>query len=203
MKGENLILRSFLSLRALYRHRLGGLLAAACTLLVGIVTEPAATAQSRLPIKRIEAPHAYPVRDIEQGSDHRSFTMATPARLGNSLIAWILTDSDYGYPYLWSIDVVTGRSTLLKEISPLYDPVWLSQPFVPLAGRLYFSARALGDFATHLWSTDGTPEGTRQVQGPGERGFDFPTALTSFGGYLYFFSGTSENSTDTRLWRKW
>ncbi len=127
--------------------------------------------------------------------------MATPVRLGNSLIAWSLTNPNSCYPYLWSIDVVTGRSTLLKEISPLYDPVWSREPFVLQAGRLYFSARAPGDEATHLWSTDGTPEGTRQVQAPGEVGFDFPTALTSYAGHLYFFSGTSDNYHDTRFWR--
>jgi hypothetical protein len=78
-------LRSDASLRALYRHPLRGLLAAACTVLVGIVMEQAATAQPRPPIKRISSAPAYRVRDIEQGSDKRSFSMATPARLGNFL----------------------------------------------------------------------------------------------------------------------
>jgi len=166
--------------------------------LVGLVMEQAVAAQSRPPIERIST-SAYQVRDIAPGSDRRSSSMGTPARLGNYLIAWILTNPNSCYLYLWRIDPATGRSTLLKEISPIYDPSFV--PFVHQAGRLYFAARAPDEPDFHLWSTDGTPEGTEQARGPGGLGFDFPAALTSFGGYLYFFAGTSGDSSNTRLWR--
>src|SRR6266542_711693 len=196
--NRRITLHSDKSLFELYRFALKAFLAVACMALVGLVTEQAATAQSRLPIERIST-SAYQVRDIEPGSDRRSFSMGTPARLGNYLIAWSLTNPNSCYLYLWRIEPATGQSTLLKEISPIYDPSFV--PFVPQAGRLYFPARAPDDWTFHLWSTDGTPDGTQQVRGPGGLAFDFPAALTSFGGYLYFFAGTSGNSSDTRLWR--
>lgn len=177
------------------------ILAAACLVLVGGAAGGGAAAQSRQPIERSRFSPAYPVRDIEPGSDKRDFTMATPARVGDFFVAWSLTNPNSCYPYLWSINVVTGRATLLKEISPYYDPVWWPEPFFRQSGQLYFSARAPGEWNSHLWETDGTPEGTRLVVNSEGFGFDFPAALTSFGGHLYFFAERRGDPSPARLWR--
>ncbi len=183
--------------RRVHRTMLG----AACVTLIGGVANRPAAAESRPPIERIRLSPAYLVRDIEPGSDPRDFTMGTPARLGNRLIAWSLTNPNSCYPYLWSVDVGTGQATLLKEISPYFDPVWAPEPFLLLAGRLYFSARAPGEWNSHLWRTDGTPEGTRLVVNSDGLGFDFPAALTPYGGYLYFFAVLRGDPSPARMWR--
>ena len=161
----------------------------------------AAEGQPRLPVRRTDPSPAHLVRDIEPGSDAREFSMGTPVHLGNALIAWSLTNPNSCYPYLWRVDPAEGRSTLLKEISPSYDPNWWPEPMILQAGRLYFSARVPGEYATHLWTTDGTPQGTQPVVGPGGIGFDYPAALMSSDGYLYFFAETSAEPSQAHLWR--
>jgi ELWxxDGT repeat protein len=145
------------------------------------------------------------VRDVDAEQERYDAFMTPPARLGNSLVTWVGTSgSRSGEIFPWVIDTVEGRASLLQEISPFDDPRYVPQSFLPFGDRVYFAGfpgRYTGSFlALYLWSTDGTSEGTLQVVDSNGAEYEYPAALTLFGGKLYFFASTSDPS-DYRLWR--
>jgi ELWxxDGT repeat protein len=162
-------------------------------------------AQQRPPIEPARFSVAHRVRDIEAEEERFPFSMTTPSRLGDRSIAWIQTGySSFDMPFLWSIDNRSGRASLLKEISPLYNPLYVPQPLLRLGERMYFTAYEQrsygpGPIVVYLWSTDGTPGGTLPVSGPEGDGFEYPAPPTLFGGSLYFFA--SAGASDFRLWK--
>ena len=114
------------------------------------------------------------------------------------------TDS-YGEP--WVYDPVTGTTTLLKDIRPLYS----SQPqyFTASGGKLFFNAYTESAGGAELWVSNGIPDGTvgadthmvkDSVLGINPTGASAPSSLVDVGGKLYFLandgSGTTLWSTD-------
>ena len=107
---------------------------------------------------------------------------------------------------LWSTDGTAGGTTFLKDINPgSWGSRWVQTPVmhgtlvdfgVNYNGRAYFPAES--DAHLELWSTDGTPEGTRIVKDINATYGSFPRELTLFRGRLFF---TAEQQTDVgRLW---
>jgi ELWxxDGT repeat protein len=163
------------------------------------------SAQQRPPIEPVRFSVAHRVRDIEAEQERFPFSMTTPSRLGDRSVAWIQTGYlSFDMPFLWSIDNRSGRASLLKEISPLYSPLYVPQPFLRLGERLYFTAYKQGSYGPgpivlYLWSTDGTPGGTLPVSSSEGYGFEYPATPTLFGGSLYFFA--SAGASDFKLWK--
>lgn len=88
-----------------------------------------------------------------------------------------------------------GDPVLLTYPGPFYGSSHLPE-FTPLGDHLLFVAydRAHG---TELWTTDGTPEGTRLLRDikPGPMSSD-PTGLTSAGDRVFFFAGDGEHGIE-------
>ncbi len=97
---------------------------------------------------------------------------------------------------LWVYDAAEGEITMLDDIEQ--GPTW-GLPLIPSAvevdGMVLFTASDGGP-ATTLWRTDGTPEGTTQV----EDGVGVLGALTVVDGVAYFVGGDG-GGTGTELWR--
>lgn len=105
------------------------------------------------------------------------------------------------------LDIASGQTALLKDINPgtgsFSDLALAPLPLTPvtLNGRLYFWANA-GTKGEGLWSTDGTPAGTRQETSPTADGFPTSYAITRFQtakGKLYISITTTEEGAEG-LW---
>lgn len=180
-------------------------------ILVGLLGALSGAAQDRIPVERVPFTIARQVRDISPAQQRYASAMTAPVRLGDRSVAWVQTGYssyvDSFYP--WSLDLRSGRATLLKEATPLYNPLYVPEPLLLVGDRIYFTAFDFGLYATmpshseplvlYLWATDGTPEGTAPVKGPEGVGFEYPAGLTLLDGNLYFFAYAG--SSDYRLWK--
>ena len=179
--------------------------------LIGLLAAWGSRAQQRPPVEPVRFPVARRVRDIEADQKRFPSAMTVPTRLDERSVAWIQTGySPYSdQPFLWSIDKRSGRASLLKEVTPLFSPLYVPQPLLRVGERLYFTGYDTGSFAPaynlgepitlYLWSTDGTPGGTAPVSSGEGKGFEYPAALTLLDSNLYFFASTG--GFDFKLWK--
>ncbi len=115
------------------------------------------------------------VRDIAPGSETHSINQLTAA---HGVLYFIVDNTPFG-SRLWRSDG-TPEGT---------GPVFTDRSFLPVVteleavnGTLYFTAASAYREDTHLWTTDGTREGTRLVPGAGSK----PLGLLGVGRTLYF-----------------
>jgi ELWxxDGT repeat protein len=95
---------------------------------------------------------------------------------------------------LWVYDAAEGEATMLEDV--VSGPSWglpLLESVVAVDGTILFTAE--DGPATTLWRTDGTPDGTTQV----EDGMGMLGALTVAGGVAYFAGG--DGTSGVELWR--
>lgn len=126
---------------------------------------------------------------------------ATGVQLGSKLIYNISTP-EYGLE-LWSLDLATLESSLLKDIVPGPGngiPLSAAWSMRRAGGKVFFVADD-GNTGPELWASDGTSAGTTLVKDgvPGKDGTftDGYISGRSFGGNLVFYGSSS---TSTSLW---
>jgi ELWxxDGT repeat protein len=87
-------------------------------------------------------------------------------------------------------DFGNNGTTFLSHIDSMTD----------VGGTLYFVAPAAPTAAAGLWKTDGTPQGTVLLKGPGPSPDVAPVSLANVGGTLYF-ADDGATPGETALWR--
>jgi len=162
------------------------------------------------------------VSDLAGDENTGSGSYGALAVLGGSLL-FAATDDDHGTE-LWSTDLATGATGLLKDVNPRTDGAFGVNSFGGSAsyaagaifkGMLYFAADD-GERGLELWRTDGTAAGTVLVKdiaegmSPGYQGSygyyassgpasSHPSNFTIAGDTLFF---TANNpATGTELWK--
>ena len=130
------------------------------------------------------------IRDLNPGGGTafpygvRVRTAATALPDGNFVFA--ADDGIHGVE-LWRTDGTDAGTVLVQDLKT-GTSASTPEGFVPLGGKVYFTATASGGWG--LWSTDGTSAGTAQVLSiaAGEPGLTRPP-MTRVGNRLYFASG--------------
>src|SRR5262249_46314249 len=118
--------------------------------------------------------------------------------------ALFLADDGIHGREVWRSDGVRGTTVLVKDTVPgrgspvPFDP-WFDAVTALAGGRLYFAGSAPGS-GQELWTSDGTPAGTRLVKDiwPGADG-SWPTIGASLDGILYFAAYDPDHGEE--LWR--
>jgi ELWxxDGT repeat protein len=122
----------------------------------------------------------------------------TVSKLINSSGELYFTTSINHTPALWKWDSATQTSIQLAEFSQSIDTGRHPSRFVTHGGQLYFAAWNT-DTGTELWTTDGTPMGTRLVKdiNPGPDSGTY--SILSANGVLYL--GANHPSYGSELWK--
>ncbi len=132
------------------------------------------------------------LRDIATGAKGAAPSNLT--RVGDRL--FFIADDGVNGRALWTSDGTRGGTTLLKRIQPVGAGLADPQALVAYRDRLYFAAEhPTGNRGTELWTSDGTPEGTREVAdlSPGPESA-YPRRFAVHGGSLYFVMSRGEEN---------
>ncbi|MFN0054661.1 MAG: ELWxxDGT repeat protein [Planctomycetales bacterium] len=146
------------------------------------------------------------VKDIYTHGDYYDEPMPRDLTNVNGTLYFTANDGDHGIE-LWKSDGTAGGTRMVKDINTgsgdYYYYYSYPRDLTNINGTLYFTA----DDGTHgieLWTSDGTPAGTRMVKdlNPGSRyGYpdnSYPSNLTDVNGTLFF---TADEGGDSRtLW---
>ncbi|WP_164011454.1 ELWxxDGT repeat protein [Pyxidicoccus trucidator] len=114
----------------------------------------------------------------------------------------LLFDADNGINgrELWTSDVATGETRLLKDLRPGNYLSSSPHDLSVLGGRLYFIADD-GQTGFEPWTSDGTPEGTRLLKDlwvAGASGNSMGSGFVGFNGGVYF---RASNGSGSALYR--
>lgn len=114
----------------------------------------------------------------------------------NGACVFISNDDVNGWR-LWKSDGTADGTALLKSfpasVTTTVDPGSVFDEFTEVNGKLYFTAND-GIHGSELWTTDGTPEGTKILElTPGPNGTN-PINIQNVNGIIYFIAPTG-------LWR--
>jgi len=121
----------------------------------------------------------------------------------NGTLLFAATDGVNGFE-LWKSDGTAAGTTLVKDINPgagsSMPPINLIVPILPAgtAGRAVFAA-SNGVSGTELWKTNGSADGTLQIQdiNPGSSS-STPDQFTVSGNFVYFTANNGANGKE--LW---
>ncbi|AKQ66393.1 putative cycloinulo-oligosaccharide fructanotransferase [Myxococcus hansupus] len=132
------------------------------------------------------------LRDIAGGAMGADPTDLT--RVGDRL--FFIADDGMNGRALWTSDGTRAGTTLLKRILPVRAGLGEGQALVAYKDRIYFAAEhAHGTRGTELWTSDGTPAGTREVAdlAPGPES-SYPRRFAVHDGSLYFVISRGEEN---------
>ncbi len=124
---------------------------------------------------------------VKVASMPKNTSWTSPVALGNRIV--------FGMEGAWALDTLQGRFQQLKTANPKNSHAYQSP--VPAWGRVYFASNDGSFLQWALWTTDGTPAGTRKVAslGNANTGWEIPVVA---GNRIFFRAVT--NATGGELW---
>jgi ELWxxDGT repeat protein len=118
----------------------------------------------------------------------------------NGTLFFVADDGVHGYE-LWKTDGTSSGTTLVQDILPGADSPFIVD-LTNVNGTLLFTARTGDDSRMLLWTSDGTPEGTRPLQRftppNGDDLLPVPLQIALSGSSLFF--NADDGNTGRELW---